>query len=194
MVDVNPAHEKELKKTYSYLLPNIVIRQTKGTTKIRDNKNNVIIKVDYNFANEDKFNEWTKDLQKSSGAKSGGQEVSENKVFGIYPGSIMNVQAVNNYNAIELCECITKLSEKINNEIDDENVSIEEVLEDQYALEYLIYQTRKFDVNLPAPASGKHIEVNDSFNNWYIRWSTYVNYLNENISSFSGENYQKVLK
>ena len=39
--------------------------------------------------------------------------------------------------------------------------------EEQYALEYLVYQTTKFGVDLPKPESGKHIIPTDSYWAWF---------------------------
>ena len=104
-------------------------------------------------------------------------DIADEKIFGIYPGSIKDIDAVKKYSASELREQIFRISNKIKDELNEDNISIQDILEDQYALEYLMQQTRQFGVLLPVPEKGKHIKATDSFNNWYVQNVTAFNYL-----------------
>ena len=56
-----------------------------------------------------------------------------------------------------------------------ENESLERV---QYALEYLVYYTRKFGVTFSRePEAGKHIERSEDYNAWYGHWNKFFNSL-----------------
>ena len=50
---------------------------------------------------------------------------------------------------------------------------ITHLLEEQYALEYIVYQTTKFGVELPAPEIDKHITATPSYNAWYKFYSNH---------------------
>lgn len=188
LVDVNKTHERLLKNNHANVLPNVIMRQTEIDRYIYDNSGKKVARVDCDFINQNYFeNRLTsklgKDVLKSSNQKSGGQVHSNNntnKIFGIYPGSIKNIDAINNLDAFELFSCIKNMSDKISIGMNDESISTEELLEDQYALEYMMYQTRKFGVNLSEPSIGKHIEATQSFNNWYNYYLNYLNNLNDN--------------
>lgn len=56
-----------------------------------------------------------------------------------------------------------------------------DLTEEQYALEYMVYQTTRFGVELTNPQKGMHIETTPSYDAWYSFYSTYFNEtLNEN--------------
>ena len=94
------------------------------------------------------------------------------KIYGVYPGSLSNVERINNIDEIDLYLKIDGLTKYIldthkkisHGELPDLNIS-----EDTYALEYMIYQTTRFGVAIPAPEEGKHVPVTAS----YIDWFTY---------------------
>ena len=79
---------------------------------------------------------------------------SENKVriYGIDPGSIKEVEKINNLDEIDLWLTIDGLGYHIwwcNHAMSHGRIEKVDLTEEQYALEYLVYQTRKFGVELP---------------------------------------------
>ena len=48
-----------------------------------------------------------------------------------------------------------------------------DLTEEQYALEYMVYQTTKFGVELPEPEIDKHITATPSYNAWYKFYSNH---------------------
>ena len=51
------------------------------------------------------------------------------------------------------------------------NVSIEQLTDAQYNLEYLVYSTRRFGVEFSRePSTTEHVERSESCNAWYRFW------------------------
>ena len=91
------------------------------------------------------------------------------KIYGIYPGYIKNTQDIEEMGPSELFLYISYLSRYINNTMEfvNENVENVDLSEEEYTLDYLIYQTTKFGIDIPEPEFGKRIEITDSFMDWY---------------------------
>ena len=103
---------------------------------------------------------------------------NENKtrIYGIDPGSIKDVDAVNNLNEIDLWMTIDALGYHIwycNHEMAHERIDRVDLTEEQYAMEYMVYQTKKFGVELRDPEEGKHIEQSPSYMAWYQFYSNH---------------------
>ena len=90
------------------------------------------------------------------------------KIYGIYPGSIKNVEEVNHANELDLFLMIDALGgyiyhmKRLINHGEDIDIS-----EEEYALEYMVYQTRKFGVEFEKPSIGSHIRPTESYQAWY---------------------------
>lgn len=97
--------------------------------------------------------------------------LDENKIYGLYPGSLQDIEKINTMNEIELYFAIYKLSWKIWESSRNNDSDLEE---DKYALEYLIYQTTRFGVELNEPCENKHILKTASYNAWYNFYSSYL--------------------
>lgn len=105
------------------------------------------------------------------------QEMLKNvRVFGIDKGSIQDVEKINNLSEVDLFLAIEGLGGHIWRCMHDmSHGRIEEIdlTEEQYALEYMVYQTTKFGVELPEPQPYKHIEKTPSYNAWYNFYRTH---------------------
>ena len=55
-------------------------------------------------------------------------------------------------------------------------IPVFDLTEEQYALEYMVYQTTKFGVELPAPEIDKHITATPSYNAWYKFYNDHFHY------------------
>lgn len=100
------------------------------------------------------------------------------KIYGIYPGNLIDVDEVNNFNEVDLYFSIAYLNEYINRyrfEMFEEATPEVDLTDEQYALEYMIYQTTKFGVELPEPTIDKHIEVTPSYEAWYNFYANHFN-------------------
>ena len=98
------------------------------------------------------------------------------KIYGIYPGCIKDVDAINNMSEIDLWLTIDGLGYHIwycNHQIAHERIERVDLTEEQYAMEYMVYQTKKFGVELSEPEIGKHIEPSMSYAAWYSFYSNH---------------------
>ena len=101
----------------------------------------------------------------------------EEKIYGIYPGTVTCIEEANNYNEVELFLMIEIFESHMKNcykglykgAIDDEQIA-----EKEYGLEYLRYLTRKFGVEFPTPTLGQHVPKTESYNKWLNYYAEYV--------------------
>lgn len=117
---------------------------------------------------------------------------SENKVriYGIDPGSISEVEKINNLDEIDLWLTIDGLGYHIwycNHAMSHGRIDKVDLTEEQYALEYLVYQTRKFGVELPEAEEGKHLVGTPSYYAWY---SFYSNHFKNVLTDKEWEQFQ----
>ena len=93
----------------------------------------------------------------------------EKKVYGIYPGNLQDIQAINKLSETELFMAISSLDYYIlaykRVQVYNGGRSID-ITEDEYALEYLINKTRNFGVELQKDERGKVIKIGD-YAGWY---------------------------
>ena len=92
------------------------------------------------------------------------------KIYGIYPGSIKDVETINNLNEVDLYFAIDAMGGHIwscRHNMAHGRIPEIDLTEEQYALEYMVYQTTKFGVELPAPEIDKHINSTPSYWAWF---------------------------
>lgn len=95
---------------------------------------------------------------------------NQEKIYGIYPGSIADTQKIENLSEVDLYFAIDALGYHIwycNHSMAHDRIPRIDLTEEQYALEYLVYQTRKFGIELPDAEIGKHIPRTESYSAWY---------------------------
>lgn len=95
---------------------------------------------------------------------------NKKRIYGLDPGSIENLEQINNLSELDLYFAIDGLGYHIwycNHAMAHDRIPKVDLTEEQYALEYLVYQTRKFGVELPDAKEGKHIERTQSYDAWY---------------------------
>lgn len=98
------------------------------------------------------------------------------RIYGIDPGSISDVEKINNLSEIDLYFAIDAMGGHIwrcKHDIAHGRIPEIDLTEEQYALEYMVYQTTKFGVELPAPEIDKHITATPSYNAWYKFYSSH---------------------
>lgn len=105
------------------------------------------------------------------------------RIYGVDPGCISDVEEINNLSEVDLYLAIDAMNEYIRicrYNMAQRKSSETDLMEGQYALEYMIYQTTKFGVELPEPAFGKHIVATPSYNAWYMFYAHHFkNFLTE---------------
>ena len=109
------------------------------------------------------------DIRLYNGKKINDYVDSNSKIYGLYPGSIEDTSKIDNLSEVELYFAIDKLGGHIyrcNDAMRHRENFFIDLTEEQYALEYLVYKTKKFGVKLPEPEIGKHIIPSDSYWSW----------------------------
>lgn len=98
------------------------------------------------------------------------------RIYGIDPGSIKDVEKINNLGEVDLYFAIDAMGGHIwrcRHDMAHGRIPEIDLTEEQYALEYMVYQTTKFGVELPAPEIDKHITATPSYNAWYKFYSSH---------------------
>ena len=122
------------------------------------------------------------------------ERINKVRIYGIDPGCVQDVEAVKNYSETDLFFAINYLASIIR-EIEHgragEIMSKANLTEEHYALEYLIYQTTKFGVELPEPAIDKHVTDTPSYRAWYY---FYFNHFKNVLTAEEWEAFQEARK
>ena len=103
---------------------------------------------------------------------------NKKRIYGLDPGSIENLEQINNLSELDLYFAIDGLGYHIwycIHAMSHDRIPKVDLTEEQYALEYLVYQTRKFGVELPDAVEGKHIERTQSYDAWYRFYHNHFN-------------------
>ena len=98
------------------------------------------------------------------------------RIYGIDPGSISDVEKINNLSEVDLYFAIDAMGGHIwrcKHDMAHGRIPEIDLTEEQYALEYMVYQTTKFGVELPVPEIDKHITATPSYNAWYKFYSSH---------------------
>lgn len=98
------------------------------------------------------------------------------RIYGIDPGSIQDVEKINNLSEVDLYFAIDAMGGHIwrcRHDMAHGRIPEIDLTEEQYALEYMVYQTTKFGVELPVPEIDKHITATPSYNAWYKFYSNH---------------------
>lgn len=122
------------------------------------------------------------------------ERIKNSKIYGIYPGSIKDTNVVNNLSEVDTFLTISALSSFISrcyHDLHTGMISDVDLTEEQYALEYLMYQTRRFGVELKEPQIGKHVVATTSYKAWYLFYS---NHFNNNLTIDQWNEFQKAQK
>ena len=98
------------------------------------------------------------------------------RIYGIDPGCISDVEAINNLSEVDLYFAIDALGGHIwrcKHDMAHGRIPKFDLTEEQYALEYMVYQTTKFGVEIPEPEIDKHITRTPSYNAWFKFYSNH---------------------
>lgn len=98
------------------------------------------------------------------------------RIYGIDPGSIQDTEKINNLSEVNLYFAIDAMCRHIwrcRHDMSHGRIPEIDLTEEQYALEYMVYQTTKFGAELPTPEIDKHITATPSYNAWYKFYSNH---------------------
>lgn len=104
------------------------------------------------------------------------ERIKNARIYGIDPGSIQDVERINNLSEVDLYFMIDDMDAHIwrcKHDMAHGIIPEIDLTEEQYALEYMVYQTTKFGVELPKPEIDKHITATPSYNAWYKFYSNH---------------------
>lgn len=117
---------------------------------------------------------------------------SNSKVYGRDPGNIRDIEAVKNADEIDLFLMIYELTNDLNilKYTVPTRISYVDMTLSTFALKYMIYQTKKFGVDLPEPKEGTQFITTESYDSWFNYYKKHIidSYTSEEISAY------KVLK
>lgn len=98
------------------------------------------------------------------------------RIYGIDPGCIKDIETINNLSEVDLYFNIDAIGAHLwhcKHEMAHGRIEEFDLTEEQYALEYMIYQTTKFGVEFPEPTIDKHIIATPSYQAWYNFYSNH---------------------
>lgn len=98
------------------------------------------------------------------------ERINNAKIYGVYPGSIKDVEKINELDEAKLYLMIDAMGGHIwrcKHDMAHGRIPQIDLTEEQYALEYMVYQTTKFGVELEEPTIDKHITATPSYRAWY---------------------------
>lgn len=107
------------------------------------------------------------------------ERIKNARIYGIDTGSIQDVETINNLGEVDLFFQIYSLGHHIwrcNHDMAHGRIPQIDLTEEQYALEYMVYLTTKFGVELAEPEIDQHIRATESYNAWYQFYSNHFNY------------------
>lgn len=112
------------------------------------------------------------------------------RIYGIDPGCC-DPEAISNISELDLYFQIDAMSGHIwwcQHEMSHGRIENIDLTEEQYALEYMVYQTTKFGVELPEPQMDKHVIATPSYNAWY---KFYTNHFKHVLSNQERKAFQE---
>lgn len=104
------------------------------------------------------------------------KRIKNSRICGLDPGSIKDVEAIKNLSELDLYFMIDDLGQHIwycDHEMYHGRIPKIDLTEECFALEYLVYQTTRFGVEIPEPQVDKHISKTPSYNAWYRFYSNH---------------------
>ena len=121
--------------------------------------------------------------------------MEEKKIFGIYPGSLKDVEYIKNCSEQTLYFLINTLGGfiwRMNHDMAHgritENVDL---TEQQYAIEFCVYQSKRFGTEILEAEGDEHIKNTPSYWAWFRWWNSYFQ---EELTVLEYEEYDKLCK
>ena len=105
--------------------------------------------------------------------------IKNTRIYGIDPGCLKDPEKIKNLNEVDLYLMIDSFGGhiwRLRHEMSHGRIEYFDLTEYQYALEFMVYQTKKFGVELEEPAIDKHITPTPSYNAWYKFYSNHFRY------------------
>ena len=102
----------------------------------------------------------------------------DNRIYGIDPGFLENPEAYKTVSEVQLYLHIDILSAHIWKTEEDMREGIipkTNLTEEQYALDYMIYQTNRFGTKILIPENGEQITLTPEYNAWYGFYNDHFN-------------------
>lgn len=102
--------------------------------------------------------------------------MDEPKIYGKYSGNLKKelLEKIPTMKEFEIWKLIYYIEDELFwMSHEERNFGVDKIdfIEKQYALEYIIYSTKRFGIDFKEPKEGVHIEKNNSYINWYKKWN-----------------------
>lgn len=94
---------------------------------------------------------------------------TKKKQYGKYPGILKAELTLKYCNELMLHDVIVGLQNRVKH-LKNYDVQNERLEEYEYALDFAIYQTKKFGVEIPKLEENKRVEQTESFIKWMKQW------------------------
>lgn len=117
--------------------------------------------------------------------------IANARIYGIDKGSINDVKEINNLNETDLFFNIDAMGGHIwrcKHEMSHGRIPQIDLTEELYAIEYMVYQTKKFGVELDEPQIDQHIIPTPSYLAWF---RFYDNHFKKNLTNEQWNVFQK---
>lgn len=102
--------------------------------------------------------------------------IANARIYGKDPGHLTNLEIYENMAEVELFFQIDALGGHIwrcRHDMKPGRIPKIDLTEEEYALEYLVYQTTRFGVEIPEPEIDNHVQVTPSYQAWYSFYSNH---------------------
>jgi hypothetical protein len=120
---------------------------------------------------------------------------SKIKISGVYPGylTVKQVEEINNYSEAQIYHTIKAVSSAIwshwhATKRDDVKPDF---TESEYGLQYIMYLTKKFGVELSEPEIGRKLQATPTYVAWYNWWDIYFQ---KELSADEWDKYQQLIR
>ncbi len=120
----------------------------------------------------------------------GPKSINNSRIMGIDLGSIQNPEEVSQYSEVDLYLMIDALSHHIADctHTAQGPINPSDLIEDQYAYAYLIYQTRRFGVEFSEPKEGLPMVPTPSYKAWF---QFYNHHFKEELTTVEWQEFQR---
>lgn len=106
--------------------------------------------------------------------------ITNARIYGVDKGCIIDSEEINKLDEVDLYFRINAMGGHIwrcRHEMAHGRISQIDLTEEEYAIEYMVYQTVKFGVELPEPQIDKHITTTPSYIAWFKFYDSHFKYV-----------------
>jgi len=121
------------------------------------------------------------------------ERIKNARIYGVDPGCC-DPEAIKNISELDLYFQIDAMGAHLwhcRHDMSHGRIPKIDLTEEEYALEYMVYQTTRFGVELPEPQMDKHVTATPSYNAWY---QFYSNHFKNDLTDEQWKAFQQARK